>query len=54
MGARVCTPGDVMSTAGECVLDFSEPVARMFAITTDEAATGFADFLFLTGALTSP
>ena len=36
------------------VLDFTGDDAKMFAITTDEATTGFADFLFLTGALTSP
>jgi hypothetical protein len=36
------------------VLDFTGPDAKMFAITTDEATAGFADFLFLTGALTSP
>jgi len=36
------------------VLDFTGPDAKMFAITTDEATEGFADFLFLTGALGPP
>jgi hypothetical protein len=36
------------------VLSFAGPSAKMFAITTDGATPGFADFLFLTGALTSP
>ena len=36
------------------VLDFTGDDAKMFAITTDEATTGFADFLFITGALNSP
>ena len=36
------------------VLDFTGDDAKMFAITTDEATPGFADFLFLTGSLGSP
>jgi hypothetical protein len=32
------------------VLDFTGDNAKMFAITTDGATPGFADFLFLTGA----
>ncbi len=36
------------------VLDFTSIDAKMFAITTDEATPGFADFLFLTGGLGSP
>ncbi len=33
------------------VLDFTGDDAKMFAVTTDEATPGFADFLFLTGSL---
>jgi hypothetical protein len=36
------------------VLDFTSAGAKMFAITTDEATEGFADFLFLTGSLGPP
>jgi hypothetical protein len=36
------------------VLDFTGPNAKMFAITTDGATPGFADFLFLTGELGAP
>jgi hypothetical protein len=36
------------------VLDLTSGSAKMFAITTDEATEGFADFLFLTGGLGPP
>ena len=36
------------------VLDLTSGSAKMFAITTDGATPGFADFLFLTGALGPP
>lgn len=53
--AEAFTPpfcADGLSLGG--VLDFTSPDAKMFAITTDEATPGFADFLFLTGSLGPP
>jgi hypothetical protein len=53
--AEAFTPpfcADGLSLGG--VLDFTSADAKMFAITTDEATEGFADFLFLTGGLGPP